>query len=315
MAIVLRDIAQAPPARLPRVGPDVDPAEAVALLREHGVLIVENALDAARLADLRGELAPWFAAAFHGEGEFFGRSTRRFSGLFAKSRAAGDLAIDPVVLPALETLLKGDPAAPACDAIELNLTQAIAIEPGEAPQFLHRDEDLWPFANTVEIMANAMWAIDDFTAENGATRLIPGSHRWPRDREPAPGEAIAAVAPAGSVILWLGGVLHGGGGNASTAVRRGVVISYRLAWLAPAEKLLLSTPPEVARALPERLQRLLGYQLHRPNLGWIEGQDPIGWLRRDYDELAPTKDNLTPAHEGLLAAVSADPNAFLGYLS
>ena len=86
----------------------------------------------------------------------------------------------------------------------------LGIERYDPQWFLHRDEDLWPFPNTSEIMANAMWALDDFTVENGATRLIPGSHLWPRDREPQPGEAVAAVAPAGSAILWLGGVLHGG---------------------------------------------------------------------------------------------------------
>ena len=302
-------------AALPRLGPDADPQMALALLKEHGVLIIENAMSLPRLTRLRAELEPWFQNAFHGDGAFFGRSTRRFSGLFAKSRSAVDLAIDPLVLPVMDGMLKGDGAQPACDTIELNLTQAIAIEPGEAPQFLHRDEDLWPFANTTEIMANAMWVLDDFTVENGATRVIPGSHRWPRDRDPQPGEAMSATAPAGSVILWLGGVLHGGGANTSSRARRGLVISYRLGWLAPAEKLLLSIPPEVARQLPEALQRLIGYQLHRPNLGWVEGQDPIGWLRREYDELAPTQDNLTAGHQALLADVTANPNRYLGFLS
>ena len=279
------------------------------------MVVVENVIDARKLATLRQELAPWFDAAFQGEGDFFGRSTRRFSGLFAKSDAAADLALHPAILGAMEGVLKGGPDNPRCDAIELNLTQAIAIEPGEAPQFLHRDEDLWPFPNTSEIMANAMWALDDFTVENGATRLIPGSHLWPRDRQPQPGEAVAATAPAGSAILWLGGVLHGGGANVSAGVRRGVVMSYRVAWLAPAEKLLLSTPPEVARRLPETLQRLLGYQLHRPNLGWVEGQDPLKWLRREIGQTAPTADNLTPAHQALLEEVKQRPENYLGYLA
>jgi ectoine hydroxylase-related dioxygenase (phytanoyl-CoA dioxygenase family) len=117
------------------------------------------------------------------------------------------------------------------------------------------------------------------------------------------------------VVLWLGGVLHAGGANRSDRIRKGAVMSYRLGWLAPAEKLLLSTPPEVARTLPERLQRLIGYQLHKPNLGWIEGQDPIRWLRGEVRELAPVEDNLTPAHEALLAAVEADPEPFAGYLN
>lgn len=164
-------------------------------------------------------------------------------------------------------------------------------------------------------MANAMWMLDDFTEENGATRLIPGSHRWPRDREPLPGEALTAEAPKGSVVLWLGGVLHAGGANRSAAIRRGVVMSYKLAWLTGGERLLLSTPPEVARHLPERLQRLLGYQLHRPNLGWVEGQDPIRWLRGEIGQLAEVHDNLSDQHVALLDAVERDPAAFAGYLS
>jgi hypothetical protein len=101
----------------------------------------------------------------------------------------------------------------------------------------------------------------------------------------------------------------------SDHVRRGLVISYRLGWLAPAEKLLLSTPPELARTLPERVQRLIGYQLHRPNLGWIEGQDPIRWLKGEIGSIAPAADNLTPAHEALLAAIQQSPENYLGYLT
>lgn len=253
MTVMTKTFAGASGGGLPRVGADADFETALALLRRHGVLVIEDALDSERLAEIRGELEPWFEKAHCGAGPFFGRATLRFSALFAKARSSAHLAVDPLVLPLLEFVLKGDPAQPTCDAIELNLTQAIGIQPGEPAQFLHRDEDIWPFPNTFEIMANAMWALDDFTEENGATRLIPGSHLWPRDRQPQPGEAVSATAKAGSVVLWLGGVLHGGGANNAQAVRRGVVMSYRLGWLAPTEKLLLSIPPDVARTLPVRL--------------------------------------------------------------
>jgi hypothetical protein len=300
---------------LPRVAATIAPAEALRLLRRDGVLVIEGALSSEALARVQAELDPWFEAARHGAGPFFGRRTRRFGGLFAKARAAADLALHPLVLPLMEAVLAGeDPERPACDAIELNLTQAIGIEPGEPAQFLHRDEELWPFARDYEVMANAMWALDDFTVENGATRLIPGSHRWARDREPRPGEAICAAAPAGSVLLWLGGTLHGGGENRSNAIRKGAVMSYKLGWLTPGERLLLSTPPEVARTLPERLQRLIGYQIHRPNLGWVEGRDPLEWLRGDFVDLAPVGDNLAPQHEALLAAATETPEVFAGYL-
>ncbi|HEX2591916.1 MAG TPA: phytanoyl-CoA dioxygenase family protein [Rhizomicrobium sp.] len=288
---------------------------ALDLLKSEGVLVLEHAIDAAALADLRKELAPWFNRAHCGTGPFFGRQTLRFGGLFAKARSTAQLAIHPLVLPLMEFALKGDPSSPTCDAIELNLTQGIGIGPGEPPQFLHRDEDIWPFPNTFEIMSNAMWAIDDFTEENGATRLIPGSHKWSRDRHPEPGEALPAVAPAGSVVLWLGGTLHGGGANRSDAVRRGVVMSYRLGWLAPSEKLLLSIPAEVARDLPVRLQKLIGYQIQRPNLGWVEGHDPIEWLHGKIGQLAPMSDNLSPAQEALLDDVNAAPEKYVGYLA
>ncbi len=302
-------------AALARVDATIAPGAALDLLRAEGVLVIENVLSGAELNLLRSQLQPWFDAAHQGAGPFFGRATRRFSGLFAKAPATSDLALHPLALWLMESVLKGDASRPAADCIELNLTQAIGIEPGEPAQFLHRDDDLWPFAHDFELMANAMWALDDFTIENGATRLVPGSHTWARDRAPCPGEAAPATARAGSLILWLGGVLHGGGANASTAIRRGVVMSYRLGWLAGGEKLLLSTPPDVARRLPEKLQRLLGYQLHRPNLGWVEGQDPLRWLKGEISALAPVEDNLALEHETLLADVAADPSKYAGYLS
>lgn len=295
MAKVCMPRAAATPAVLPRIGAACGAEAALGLLLEHGAVIVEDALPAADLARAEHELEPWFDAAQCGRGPFFGRRTRRFSGLFAKSAASAELAIHPLALEVMERTLKGsDPAAPRCDAIELNLTQAIGIEPGEPAQVFHRDDELWPFARDFELMANVMWALDDFTIENGATLLAPGSHRWSRERWPEPHEVVAAVAPRGSAIFWLGGLLHGGGANRSRQIRRGVVMSYRLGWLTGAERLLLSTPPAVARRLPERLQRLIGYQLHRPNLGWVEGRDPRLWLNGEVGALAAMDDNLTP---------------------
>ena len=204
-------------------------------------------------------------------------------------------------------MLRGSESSPRCDAIELNLTQAIAIEPGAPAQLLHRDEELWPFVHDYEVMVNVMWTLDAFTEENGATIVAPGSHKWARDRMPRPDELVSAVAPPGSAIIWLGSLLHGGAANASPKLRRGLVLSYRLGWLAGSEKLLLSTPPDVAAKLPERLQQLIGYQLHRPNLGWVEGRDPILWLRGETAQLASAGDNLTPAQAELVRALELAP--------
>jgi Phytanoyl-CoA dioxygenase (PhyH) len=301
---------------IPRAEAGVEMPAALDLLRRDGVLVIDRLLDETCLAKLDEECRPWFDAAFTGSGPLFGHATKRFAGLFAKLPSAADLALHPLILSLMEAVLRGtNPEQPNCDSIELNLTQAIGIGPGEPPQFLHRDEELWPFQHDFEIMANAMWTLDEFTPENGATRVIPGSHLWPRDRLPQPGETVPAAAPPGSVILWLGGVLHGGGANLTNGIRRGIVMSYRMPWISPMEKLLLSTPPDVARTLPERLQRLIGYQIHRPNLGWVEGQDPIRWLRGEFGSLAPCEDNLAPQHEELLAAVQANPSAYAGYIS
>lgn len=282
------------------------------VLRDDGVAVLERALSPASLAEIRSQLQPWFEAALCGEGPLFGRRTRRFGGLLAKAPATASLVNHPSTLPAIERTLRGADDTPRCDVIELNLTQAIGIEPGEPAQLLHRDETLWPVDLPYEIMANVMWALDDFTEENGATRVILGSHLWSKDRAPVPGEAIPVTAPAGSAIIWVGGLLHGGGENRSTEIRHGVVVSYRLGWLAPAEKLLLSVPPDRARALPIDVQRLLGYQLHRPNLGWIEGQDPLLWLHGDVGDLAPAADNLDQASALRLAAVLTQ-SEFEGY--
>lgn len=308
-AATARAATPTPPAELPRLRPDAAPEAVLALLRSHGAVVIEGLAGAERLARLREQLGPWFASAERCEGPFFGRRTRRFGSVLAKAPESAGLVLDPLALGPIESLLTDEGA---CDAIELNLTQAIAIEPGEDAQLLHRDESLWPVELPFERMANVMWTLDDFTAENGATRLIPGSHLWPRGRVPQAGEAVAAIAPAGSAILWVGGVLHGGGANRSAAPRRGVVVSYRLGWLAPAERLQLVTPRALAAAMPERLQQLLGYQLHRPNLGWIEGQDPIRWLRGEVADLAAAADNFPPGMAGVLEALMRDP-AYAGY--
>ncbi|HVZ70115.1 MAG TPA: phytanoyl-CoA dioxygenase family protein [Rhizomicrobium sp.] len=297
---------------LPCFPANVEPDDASKALLEEGFLVVESALQPHILSCLEAELEPWFSRALTGEGMFLGRGTKRFSALFAKSAMTKLLAIDPLTLELADRVLR---ASGACETFEINLTQAIGIEPGEPAQILHRDEDIWPISHDREVMLNAIWMLDDFTEENGATRLIPGSHKWPRTRHPEPGEAVYAEAPAGSLLVFLGSTLHGGGANRSRATRRGILLSYRVAWLAPTEKLLLSIPQDVVRTLPRRLQRLIGYQLHRPNLGWIECRDPIEWLDGKFRDIAPASDNLPAYHSALLEELQRYPERYTGYLT
>ena len=273
-------------------------------LLDFGAVVVEHAVSNQAIAAVERELTPWFDQTPPGEGLFMGRRTRRFSGLFAKSGLSADLAIHPLALEVVERCLKGADGK-SCDAIQLSQTQAIAIDPGQGGQPLHRDDTVFPFAHDNELVVNAMWPLDPFTEDNGGTRIVPRSQRWDRAIRPQDDDAISATAVPGSVIIWLGSVMHGGGANRSRAPRRGMVFSYSLGWLGQAEKLLLSIPPNIARTLPERLQRLIGYQVHRPSLGWVEEQDPIEWLRGNVGPVAAAKDHFTPDLQQRLEAAFA----------
>ena len=244
------------------------------ILERDGCVVIEDVLDGRQVDELAAELKPHFEAAPDCAGDFYGYATKRLSGLIAKSRTCQAMAIDPTVLGVMDHfLLKG------CRGYHLNLTQAICIGPGEPQQVIHRDDLMFNFAHPeFEAMINTMWAVDDFTAANGATHVVPGSHKWPLDRQALPHEEAQGVMKRGSVLVWLGSLQHGGGANRTNRPRTGIVHSYSLGWLRQAEPQYLAVPREIARTLPERLQRLLGYFVHEPNLGSLEGQDPIKLL-------------------------------------
>jgi ectoine hydroxylase-related dioxygenase (phytanoyl-CoA dioxygenase family) len=108
----------------------------------------------------------------------------------------------------------------------------------------------------------SMWAITDFRADNGGTLIVPGSHKWPAEREATEGEITAAEMPAGSVLYWLGGTLHGAGANSSNDWRYGVILTYSLGWLRQEENQYLNVPPEDAEKLSPQLRNLIGYKMH-----------------------------------------------------
>lgn len=282
--------------------------ELLAALRREGVVIIENVLSRAQLHSALAEFAPWFDRAPTGEGPFFGRTTKRFAALFAKCPLSScDMILNPVTLPLCEqVLIADDIGPPRCTAIQINVAQAIGIGPGSPEQVVHRDQDQFKVDPDFELMVNVMFCLDDFTAANGGTWFVPGSCDWARDRWPMAHEIVAAEAEAGSAILWVGRMMHGGGANRTDKIRRGVTVSYNLAWLAQSEKLLLSIPPDVARALPERAQRLIGYQVHKPSLGWVEGRDPLEWLKGQVADLAPAQDHFSAADLAIVEGYYAE---------
>ncbi len=237
------------------------------ILDRDGYAIIEGVLSPDEVAAKKASLREVLGQTPGGRNDFEGFDTRRVYALFAKTRAFDEPAVHPLVLGVLDSVL-GNYA--------LSAPQAIQIGPGETAQDLHTDDVVYPVARPhQELVVNTMWAIDDFTAENGATHVVPGSHKWLNER-PAPGQAtVRAIMPAGSVMIFLGDVFHGGGANTTDRPRLGVIIEYIAGWLRQQENQYLAVPRETVKALPERLQRLLGYDVFPRFLGVVDARHPL----------------------------------------
>jgi ectoine hydroxylase-related dioxygenase (phytanoyl-CoA dioxygenase family) len=249
-----------------RTASDVDGV--VAGLEEVGYAIVEGVMSPDQVAETKAEMRRVLDTTPLGRNDFEGFGTKRVYALFGKTRAWDDHAISPLVLGVLDRVLG--------PAFQLSAPTGIEIGPNEKAQVLHRDDSIYPLPNPhQEVVLNTMWPLDDFTEENGATRIIPGSHRW--DERPS-GDAlastVAAEMPAGSVMFYLGSVWHGGGANRTDQTRLGVILEYVAGWLRAQENHLLAVPREVAVTLPERLQELLGYNIYPPFVGYVDGRHP-----------------------------------------
>jgi len=264
---------------VPRLSRDSSPEQVTAALEAEGCAIVERLVDPALLDRMRAELSPWLDATPFGPDGFSGRRTKRTGGLVARSETARELVMHPLVLGAVRGLLS------KATSFQLHLTQVIAIGPGEPMQTIHRDQwafDFFPFPKGYEVQCNTIWALSEFSEKTGATRVIPGSHRladrlsWKEeDTEPA-------EMPKGSVLFYSGSLYHGGGANRSDETRYGLNLTYNVSWLRQEENQYLSVPLEIARTLPEPLQRLLGYQRGAYALGYVDDlRDPIEVLRPD----------------------------------
>jgi ectoine hydroxylase-related dioxygenase (phytanoyl-CoA dioxygenase family) len=236
-----------------------------ALLRD-GFVVVEGMLDLDNVGEKRHHLKALLADTEVGTNSFLGHRTRRVFALLAKVRCFDDAVVDPLVLGVLDQILTH---------YQLCVATAIEIAPGETAQTLHADDGVYPLPTSAgPLTVNTMWAIDDFTAANGATRLVPGSHRQDEKRTAESQAEQTADMPSGSVLLYLGSLWHGGGANHTDRPRLGVVLEYVVSWLRPQENLGLTYPPELARGLPGRLQELLGYNLYPPFLGYVDGKHP-----------------------------------------
>jgi ectoine hydroxylase-related dioxygenase (phytanoyl-CoA dioxygenase family) len=252
------------------ITPSVD--EVVAGLSRDGFALVPGFLSESVLEGARRDMRRVLADTPGGRNPFEGAHTKRVYALFAKTRAFDGPATDPLVLGVLERVL---------GHCQLSAPTGIEIGPGELSQVLHHDDAIYPVPRPHdELVLNTMWALDDFTEANGATRIIPGSHRWVHEQPGPDTPTIAAEMPAGSVLFYLGSVWHGGGANTTDRARLGVILEYVASWLRPQENHFLAVPTDVAAQLPERLQELLGYNIRPPFMGYVDGRHPRRSLER-----------------------------------
>ena len=248
-----------------------------AVLRRDGVAVVDQLVPRELMERARRELAPFMERTAVGTDPFAGYRTRRTGGLIARSAACRELVMNPLVLGAVKGLLSDG------SGFQLHLTQVIAIGPGEPAQAVHRDQwgfDFYPFPKGFEVQCNTIWAMTDFSEENGATRVIPGSHLHADRIEYKESDTEPAEMEQGSVVFYSGALYHGGGGNRSTGTRMGINLTYSRSWLRQEENQYLSVPHDVARGLPDDLLRLIGYARGAYALGYVDDlRDPLDALR------------------------------------
>ena len=252
-------------------------ANRVEEIRTQGYTIIESLLDAATLARIRSALNPWLQGKRFGRNDFEGFRSERVYALLAKSPDLAVIVEHPDVLAVLDALLEPD--------YLLSANLAINSHPGETPQGFHRDNDGGPGADRNRIHGiSTIWNIDEFTADNGATQIIPRSHI--STRPPPIGDcddAVTVTMPAGSVLIFTGTLLHRGGANRSDAPRLAITPQFCQPWLRQLENMVLAVPPEQAARLSPRVQALLGYSVRSPGfMGYVYGVHPKRLIDVDY---------------------------------
>ena len=284
---------------------DIEIEPLMAALRRDGAVIVDDVIAPEALAALGAELAPYVAATPNGRDSFTGNLTTRTGALVARSAQVRALVMDRLIAAAADALL-----LPFCERWQLHLTQAIRIKPGQGAQVIHRDRWAWgTHLGHLEPQLNTIWAVTDFTRANGATQVVPGSLDWADSRKPEPHEIGYAEMRAGSVLIYTGGVFHGGGANVSDGDRIGLNLTYTLGWLRQEENQYLACPPDIARDLPPELQAVLGYAMGSYALGYYTPPLPPGAgpevVPPEY-ALGRSGDDSTMGDAELLAAITAE---------
>ena len=266
----------------------------LAILERDGGVIIEDFFDPETFAALKADLLPKVEAVGTGDDDFTGFKTRRLSNLFRHTPHMAAYFDHPMYIPLAERIINrpvtyfaGEAAMGISPGLRVGQSQVIQIAPGEKMQPLHRDD--WAFlwrhpAYGREARLQSMLAISDFTEENGATMVIPGSHTWDDLRIPTVEECVPAVMKAGSLLMWLGSTYHSGGANRTADIwRTGLTMAIDAANVRQEENVYLALTREEVAAMPEKVQRMLGWASMREiTMGWIERDgkliDPIELL-------------------------------------
>jgi ectoine hydroxylase-related dioxygenase (phytanoyl-CoA dioxygenase family) len=231
-------------------------------------VVLPGLLSPSQIDRLKTELAPYLRGTLFGRNDFEGFSTERVYALLAKAPAVAELVEHPAVLALVDQVLAPN--------YLLSANLAIKLYPGETRQRLHHDDGFYRVPRPRPAFGvSAIWAIDEFTADNGATEIIPGSQHWgpevPAEDDP---RIESVLMPAGSVVVFLGTLYHRGGANQSPEPRLAITPQYCEPWLRQIEQQVLAVPPEIAARYSERVQQLLGYSIHSAFMGYVDGVHP-----------------------------------------
>jgi ectoine hydroxylase-related dioxygenase (phytanoyl-CoA dioxygenase family) len=271
------DPVYAPMAPLRELVPDPEADAHASMIRREGFLVLRDVLSPAEVVAMRAALAPHLQGKLMGRNDFEGFHTERVYALLAKDPALALLVEHPRLLAIVDRLL-----APH---YLLSAFLAIHVHPGETPQGWHFDDGGCHVPRPRPMYGvSAIWALDEFTAENGATQVIPRSHLWGDDTPPPDGtQAVSICMSAGSVVLLAGTLVHRGGASRGGDTRLGVTPQYCQPWLRQLENMSLAVPPDLARQLSPRVQELLGYSIAEPSfMGYVNGLHPKRLIDPDY---------------------------------
>jgi hypothetical protein len=255
-------------------------SELVEHMRRDNYVIVDNLAPSSLMDAIDEEVMPHIDATPLGYNSILGSKTRRTGALVARSPKCRELIQHPTILGTVGEFLGH------ASTFQLMLTQIISIEPGEKAQGLHRDQGAWdyfPFPEDYHVQCNMLWALSDYTAEMGATRVVPGSHLpgslTPKEYSDA--DCLQAEMSRGSVLIYSGKIVHSGGANKTTdKVRRAININYSVGWVRQEENQYLSVPMEIAKTLDDDLLKLMGYQEGAFAMGYIRDfEDPLRAVR------------------------------------